>query len=382
MKVLPHIKVSNLVYNKQHHISLAFAYNQQLISIVRKIPTAIWHTSKKVWHLMDTEDHLKLIQNSFENEAIIDTSNYNTSLKETFINHPLKRERLLSESQKDLLNNFFKYLRGKRYSKSTINTYVYYVADFIEFYTTKALHELNNRDVELFIESVFIARNYSISTQRQFISALKLFIIFEPSTHIQNLELERPQRSRTLPGILSQKEVVGLISNTKNLKHRAIIALLYSSGLRISELINLKLSDISVDRRQVFIKNSKGRKDRYVTLAESMMPLLQQYLKLYKPQLYFAEGPPSEPYSASSVRQFIKASRVLSGITTSITPHTLRHSYATHLLEQGVGIRHIQELLGHSKPETTMIYTHIAKRDLLNIKSPLDYALERLNKNL
>lgn len=382
MNRLPHIKLAKVHYDKQHHIALTFDYHPQLIATIRKIPTAKWSSSRKQWHVKDSQDHYQLILELFKNQALIDDLDYKKGNIKSVPNQPLKRERNLTDVQKHLLNNFYKYLKGKRYSQSTINTYVFYVADFIEFCTDKVPSELKNRDVELFIESVFIARNYSISTQRQFISALKLFILFEPSTQIENLELERPQRSKHLPNVLSQREIVALLSHTKNLKHRAIIALLYSSGLRISELINLKISDISIDRRQVFVKNGKGRKDRYITLAESMLPLLHQYLKVYKPQIYFTEGLAGEQYSASSIRKFLKTSAALSGISISITPHTLRHSYATHLIEQGVGIRHIQELLGHSKPETTMIYTHIAKKDLLNIKSPLDYALEQLGQHL
>ncbi|WP_369806634.1 site-specific tyrosine recombinase/integron integrase [Lacinutrix sp. Bg11-31] len=291
-----------------------------------------------------------------------------------------KHKRVLNREQKLLLNNFYKYLKGKRYSQSTINTYSYSIADFIEFHTNKSLETLTNKDVELYIETVYIKRNYSVSTQRQFISALKLFIIFEPITKISNLELTRPSRDRALPSVLSQKEIIHLISKAKNLKHRAIIALLYSGGLRISELINLRIEDFHINRRQIFIRNSKGRKDRYVTLAESFLPLLQNYLVTYSPKHYFVEGQIKQQYTAGSVRKFIKKYKNECGIKTNVTPHTLRHSYATHLLENGVNLRHIQELLGHSKPETTMIYTHVARKDLLSIKSPLDFAVEQLKK--
>nr|WP_232730355.1 tyrosine-type recombinase/integrase [Lacinutrix sp. Bg11-31] len=207
-----------------------------------------------------------------------------------------------------------------------------------------------------------------------------MFIIFEPITKISNLELTRPSRDRALPSVLSQKEIIHLISKAKNLKHRAIIALLYSGGLRISELINLRIEDFHINRRQIFIRNSKGRKDRYVTLAESFLPLLQNYLVTYSPKHYFVEGQIKQQYTAGSVRKFIKKYKNECGIKTNVTPHTLRHSYATHLLENGVNLRHIQELLGHSKPETTMIYTHVARKDLLSIKSPLDFAVEQLKK--
>ncbi len=145
--------------------------------------------------------------------------------------------------------------------------------------------------------------------------------------------------------------------------------------------MSLKLADIHLQRRQLQIRNAKGRKDRYVVLAESVLPLLNNYLISYSPQFYLIEGQTGNCYSASSIRKFLKRSCELAKIYRPITPHTLRHSYATHLLEQGVGLRHIQELLGHSKPETTMIYTHLARKDLLNVSSPLDTALKSLGQN-
>lgn len=185
-------------------------------------------------------------------------------------------------------------------------------------------------------------------------------------------KLPRPSRSRYLLIVLSKEEVVDLLRATKNLKHRTIIAMLYSTGLRISEALNLELKDIDVDRRQLHIKNAKGRKDRFVVLAESFIPLYKNYYMTYSPRNYFIEGPDYKKYTAGSIRNFLKQSCKLANIGKRVTPHTLRHSYATHLIENGVGLRYVQDLLGHSKPETTMIYTHVAKKDLLQIQSPLD----------
>ena len=293
----------------------------------------------------------------------------------------MTRKRSLDKNQRLILNNFYKYLRGKRYSKSTVNTYTYLVADFVEFSVGKSISQLNNKDVEVYLESAAIKQSFSIATQRQFISALKQFKLCYPNSYISDLQLSRPKKSKKLPEVLSIEEILRLIQVTRNLKHRVIISVLYSSGLRIGELIHLKLSDINMDRMQIHIKQAKGRKDRYVILANSCLNLFQNYILHYKPKYYFIEGPKGKPYSASSIRKFIKRSCLLAHINRTITPHTLRHSYATHLLEQGVSLRHIQELLGHSKPETTMIYTHLARKDLLQVKSPLDQAIENLTLN-
>lgn len=196
------------------------------------------------------------------------------------------------------------------------------------------------------------------------------------------MQLTRPKKDKILPTVLSKEEVIDLLRCTKNLKHRAVLSMIYSAGLRISELLNLELNNIDVDRRQIIVKNAKGRKDRHIILAESFIPLMINYLTSYVPKRYFVEGKvEGEKYSAESVRSFLKLACKSAQITKRVTPHTLRHSYATHLLENGIDIRYIQELLGHAKPETTMIYTHVSKKDLLQIKSPLDMALKSLIKS-
>jgi site-specific recombinase XerD len=212
------------------------------------------------------------------------------------------------------------------------------------------------------------------------ISAIKQFKIFEPNCDFENLELVSPRKSSFLPTVLSKEEVVNLLRCTQNLKHRVILALIYSAGLRIGDLINLRIQDMDIDRRQIIVKNGKGRKDRYIIMANSFVPLLHNYLNTYMPEEYFAEGiERGKKYTSGSVRNFLGRSCRLAGISKKVTPHTLRHSYATHLLEFGVDLRYIQELLGHSSPETTMIYTHVTRKDMLQITSPLDMVVESLN---
>lgn len=378
MAALPTVTLQSKLHKDSNQIFIGFAYNETLISLVRTLPTAVWSRTLRSWHVKNNPEHLKLIFSVFKYHAYVDAKLLFSKPAVKPKTFPEKRQRQLSPDNKNLLNAFFKYLKGKRYGDSTVNTYCFFMADFMDFNNQKALYLLTNRDVEVFIETVFIKRKYSISTQRQFISALKLFIVFCPDTQISDLELSRPKKSTILPSVLSQEETINLLRCTKNLKHRAILALLYSAGLRISELLNLRIENILIHRKQILVKNAKGRKDRYATLADSFLPLLQNYLMTYTPSVYFVEGQKGSMYSASSIRKFLSKSCQEANIKTVVTPHTLRHSYATHLLENGVGIRHIQELLGHSKPETTMIYTHVARKDLINIKSPLDNALEQL----
>ena len=372
MKKYPTIYLEQQVHRNSSKLLIKFKYDNDLISIIRGIGGAAWSKTLAAWHLENTKENYDKVITTFKGVTIINAS----KISKTF---PFKRK--LTNDQKAILNNFYLYLKGKRYSKSTIDTYTFFMADFVNFHSKTPLEELTNRDVELFIEKVFIERKYSVSTQRQFISALKIFIVFYPQTKINDLVLARPKKSRKLPNVLSSEEVIKIIQVTKNLKHRAILVLLYSSGLRISEVTHLLLRNIDINRRQLKIEHGKGRKDRYVSLATTFLPLLQNYLVTYAPNLFFVEGIEGKKYSESSIRKFLHKSVEKAGITKKVTPHTLRHSYATHLLENGVGLRHIQELLGHSKPETTMIYTHVAKKDLLEVQSPLDTILLHLSKN-
>ena len=283
------------------------------------------------------------------------------------------------------MHSYIRYLEGLRLSSSTVATYSNFIVFLLLFWKKRPLSQLNNTSVQRFVELVVKRRKYGISTHRQLISALKHFGDRFLESDIEPNLLHRPRKSRMLPTVLSKEEVIDLLRATYNLKHRTILALMYSCGLRISEVINLKVSHIDLDRRQLVVVQSKGRKDRYVVLAESTVPLFINYVSSYKPKGYLFQGAQGGKYSSTSIRGFLKRSCRRAGINKRVTPHTLRHSYATHLVENGVNLRIVQELLGHAKPETTMIYTHVAKRDLMAVRSPLDTAILELrntDKNL
>ena len=280
-----------------------------------------------------------------------------------------------NEEQQRIFEAYKRYLTGLRLSSSTIDTYSSFVNDFIGFLGDTCIDSVGNTDVRHFIEMIVVKKHYSISTHRQLVSALKHFAFLFPQCEIDPLTLERPKKSKYLPVVLNKEEMIRLLQSTQNLKHRAVLALLYSSGLRIGEALALELRHIDLHRRQVFIQNAKGRKDRYVMLAQSFLPLFKNYLITYQPKRYFIEGKEGKPYTAGSVRMALKRACMRADITKKVTPHTLRHSFATHLIENGVGLRQVQDLLGHAKPETTMIYTHVARKDLLSVQSPLDVAV-------
>lgn len=376
LSIKPILLLKKVLHRNKLRLLLLFPYNEAIISKIRKIDGYSWSQTLKGWYTDYTPKNIDFIKHTLKNDVIfkLDDSVYNMSFK-------IKTERKpreISEENKAIIRAYIKYLNGKCYSESTVKTYFTFIADFIDYVKDTPLNTLTNRNVEQFIEDVFIPRKYSISTHRQFISAIKLFKAFYPECKIEEVELKRPKKSQLLPTVLSKEEVIDLLRYTKNLKHRAVLAMIYSAGLRISELLHLELKHIDIDRRQLTVKNSKGRKDRNIILAQSFIPLMQNYLMSYEPKTYFVEGKPFQKYSAESIRAFLHRSTKIARITKRVTPHTLRHSYATHLLENGIDIRYIQELLGHAKPETTMIYTHVSKKDLLNIESPLDLAVKSL----
>ena len=374
------VKIETLLYRGKECYLLRYTPHPSVISDLKKIPHIQYSEKHDAFYfLKDTVTLHQLFVELNKKSFYVDYSAVTSRKKLVKATVTPKHSRLISEDNKHLIREFVKYLYGLRLSESTVMTYFTFVADFVEFIGDKPIANLNNLDVRHFVEQQVQEKQYSISTHRQMISALKHFGVFLPNSDLKVEDFFRPKKSSYLPTVLSIEEAISILRVTRNLKHRVAIALLYSAGLRIGEMLNLELRDIDISRRQIFVKNGKGRKDRVVIMADSFIPLFLNYIATYAPNKYFIEGTKGGTYSAASVRSFLKKSCKLAKIKKRVTPHTLRHSYATHLLDSGVGIRHIQVLLGHSKPETTMIYTHVSKKDLLNIRSPLDTALITLS---
>jgi integrase/recombinase XerD len=373
-----YITLASFMHHKQKCISLSFAYSFKVKQYIKNGHGVKWSNTFRCFYVLDKGSNRALLV------GYLKAGGY--TVKTTSITHkqlaskgaPKPKDDLSQEKQL-VYTEFISFLKGKRYSESTLKVYGHFVYCFLKHTDNKPLELLDENDVRLFIETSVGILNYAVSTHRQMVSALKHFAYFYPACAINTEAIFMPRKDRKLPEILSIQEVLSLIEVTKNIKHKTIIAMLYGSGLRIGELLHLQLKDFDFDRDQLHIRNAKGRKDRYATIAKSLHPLLKSYYTSYKPTVYFIENPNGGLYSAGSVRSFLKKSCRAAGINKKVTPHTLRHSYATHLLEQGTDIRYIQELLGHSKPETTMIYTHVTQKSLRDIKSPLDTSLNNLS---
>lgn len=272
------------------------------------------------------------------------------------------------------LYSFKTILELKRYSKSTLSVYVNFLKLFKEAYnySDKNLENLKDRDVLNSIVALVRNKKYSISSQKQLIGAISLFYreLFKRSI---DFSLIYPSRKvEGLPIVLSKEEVKTMLKTVSNLKHKTILASVYGLGLRISEVINLKIVDVDSDRMLVTIKEGKGNKDRIVMLPKKLLLLFREYFLKYRPKEYLFEGQSLSKYSASSIRKVFKKSLKDANITKNATVHTLRHSFATHLLENGTDIRIIQKLLGHKNIATTLIYTKVSKSSIQNVESPLD----------
>jgi site-specific recombinase XerD len=359
-------------------IGITYKFDFELNEFIKHMKGMRWSRTYSCFYLPYSSNNKKRIYQVFRKiGCFIDYSALKDLKTETVETSEVQNSNLNAQQLK-ILQEFQNYLIGQRFSKSTLKTYTTFIQRFLEFQKDQ-LNTITNRSIEIFIEQQIAGKNYAVSTHRQCVSALKHFAALHRFPELEADRISSPRKNKYLPVVLSKEEVIDLLRATRNLKHRAIFALLYSSGLRVGEAISLKQKDIDIDRRQIAIRAGKGRKDRFVVMAESFIPLLLNYLGTYRPQTYFIESPQGGTYSSSSIRAALHHACKLANIRKKVTPHTLRHSYATHMLENGIDLRHIQSLLGHARPETTMIYTHVTQKDLMQITSPLDVCLKELS---
>ena len=271
------------------------------------------------------------------------------------------------------MERYIDWLKARRYSANTIKVYSEATRIFLIFLADKQEHEITNEDLDRFNKDYILARNLSSSFQNQFVNAVKLYFRIVQNRQLKPEMIIRPKREKLLPNVLSKEEVKNILHSTRNLKHKMMLSLIYSCGLRCSECLALRPMHIDSKRMLVIIKQSKGRKDRIVPLSEKILVQLREYFKSYRPQQYLFEGQvKGEMYDARSLQSVLKQNVARAGIRKPVTLHWLRHSYATHLLENGTDLRYIQELLGHASSRTTEIYTHVSTHNLQRIRSPFD----------
>ena len=268
---------------------------------------------------------------------------------------------------------FKNYMNYRRYSSNTIKTYSDALEVFFRFYQNKKSECLTIEDIIHFNSEYILRKNLSASYQNQVINAIKLFYRNRFNRTMEVDFIQRPRREKRLPNVLSKEEVKAILEAHNNLKHKVMLSLIYSCGLRCGELLALEPTHIDSKRNIILIKNSKGKKDRIVPLSQKILEMLRIYYKLHKPKCYLFEGQTTGmPYDKRSLQLVLKQALNKTKIIKPVTLHWLRHSYATHLLENGTDLRYIQEILGHSSSKTTEIYTHVSTNSIQRIKSPFD----------
>lgn len=267
---------------------------------------------------------------------------------------------------------FLQELEIRGYSHNTIKAYICHIKLLANYYH-RSLAELTQEEIKDYLLYLVNEKKVSLSYFNQAINSIKF--LYKEVLH-QNkkiADIKRPRKDKKLPVVLSKKEIAKILSVVSNIKHKSILMLVYSAGLRVSEVVKLRPEDIDSYRKLIFIKGAKGRKDRYTILSDIALKILREYWKKYRPQKWLFEGAiPGKHITVRTVEKILEHACKKAGINKKITVHTLRHSFATHLLESGVDLRYIQELLGHKSSKTTEIYTHVSNKNLRKISSPFD----------
>lgn len=349
-------------------LTLQFPYDDAVIAWVRKIPDRLWHPDEKVWSFPANEITLKKLSSLSEKvEMSVDQAVY----------------RLCPEAKKYVfaghhqLEAVEQHLSLLHYSQATIKAYVGHLQRYILFCNNQQLTAIDLKTAKAYL-LMLSQHQKSSSIISQLYSALKLF--FKLNDQAVDFRIPRPKAAQTLPTVLSQHEIAALLGKVHNIKHRTILYLIYSSGLRVSEASKMKIEHIDVHRKLVHIQQGKGKKDRYSLLSDACLKLLNQYMKEYRPdQWLFPGAKPTEPISIRSIQKAFEKAKQAAGVHKKAGIHSLRHSFATHLLESGTDLRYIQELLGHSNSKTTERYTHVSTKDLSKIQNPLDRMLAQEN---
>ena len=340
-----------VVHRNQSRLMLIFPYNEEVTRGIRQISGRTWSKTLSAWHVPDTPHAIKRLKDlGFKVEAPGDSL-----------------EHIRFENREAFIR-FTEYLQWKRLSKNTQTTYSEAIKKFLIYYSDYNAEEITNRQIDSYMNNL-IQIGYSASAQNIFVSALKQFYNRINNRNLDFLKVERPKRNKPLPKVIAKQDVERMLSIIINLKHQMALLIIYSLGLRRSELLDLRLTDINSKRMVIIIRNAKGNKDRLVPLSDKLLERIKSYYWKYKPKEYLIEGvKPGTPYTASSLAKIFHLYMNKVCRNNNYTLHCLRHSCATHLLDAGTDIRYIQELLGHRSTRTTEIYTHVSIRTLRNLK--------------
>lgn len=347
-------------------------FRKEIHQVLRNFPGSRWSYSLRQWHFNCTIEVAKALILQLREVCDTDSSGVLQYFEQA---KKIKFKALTSgipEKNARALKEFEEWMEQQRYSDATVYHYLSHLFQFFKYYACRDFDTLTEADVIKFNYEIIIKGNLSVSYQSGVTGAIKLFYSRQAGAMIQSENLQRPFKEARLPEILSKDDVQQILMNIKNIKHRAILSLIYACGLRRGEAIKLKLSDLDSQRKLIYIRQAKGKKDRCVPFGDKLREVLVEYYKLYKPKVFLFEGQYGSMYGARSMDAILQAAVKKCRLSQHISLHTLRHSFATHHLESGTDIRYIQEILGHNSPKTTMIYTHVSMKKISEFKSPFD----------
>lgn len=343
-----------VVHNKQARIVLHFEYDKQANERVRNLQGAKWSNTLKAWHVPDTTVYRKQFGLEEKEPA------YLTSFPDAD-----NQKRLKAAANK---------IRLKGYSKQTETNYCYHLKEYLTVIGKKYNpDEVTKNTIEKYLLWRLEKKKVSESDMNSHINAIKFYYEQVLGKSRMLFELPRQKKPMQIPRMFSKEDIEKILKATDNLKHKTILLLCYSSGLRVSEVAKLKVTEIDSHRMIVYIKAAKGKKDRIVPLSTTTLKYLRQYYKEYKPKTFFFEGQyPGEAYSTRSIQKILAIAKKKAKVNKPGSIHALRHSYATHLLDKGTDITYIQKILGHNDLKTTLRYLHVSNRDLTKIESPVE----------
>ena len=357
----------HIVEHVKGRIKIIARYRIDLTQLIKSFPYRTWDNDNKWWTTVDSEQVIQQLENFCQNNDI-KIRYFDTRVQK--VSPRIHKDRI--PNYRTCPKEFTEKLIIMRYSESTISSYSSSFEEFINFFHHKKVTEISEPDILEFLRYLVVDRHVSSSYQNVSINAIKFYYEKVLGESRKFYYVERPRKEKTLPVVLNKDEISKMIKLTDNVKHKSIIMLIYSAGLRVSEAINIRIEDIDSKRMMIHIKGAKGKKDRTTLLSEKTLVYLREYYKLYSPEEYLFTGQYGGMYAASSILKIVKTAAKKAGVKKSVSTHTLLHSFATHLLEQGVNLRYIQSLLGHESSKTTEIYTHINSRSFDGIASPLD----------
>jgi len=358
-----------IIKTNNGRLKLLFGLNKDLTRAVKSMPFNRWNTKNKYWSIPYTDKILNEVKMYAENlnlKCIFQEEKDNKAEKKS------KNTAYNIPNYRRCPREYILKLREMRYSEETVKVYSAMFEGFINYYHNFEINEIEESMITDYLRHLVFDRKVSASTQNQAINAVKFYYERVLGGQRKVYLVERPRKEQTLPVVLNEEEVSKILNASENIKHKAILMTIYSAGLRIGEALSLKVKDIDSKRMQIRVEQAKGKKDRYTVLSPVTLEVLKKYFKEYKPKKWLFEGPNHTKYSDTSVQAILRTAVVKANIKKRVTVHTLRHSFATHLLENGTDLRYIQTLLGHSSSKTTEIYTHVTTKAFGQIKSPLD----------